>query len=97
MHVAARAIGANERHYPKSGSLGIDELMRALVRTAVRQDAGDPVAPKNVEHALERIIWVGLLIVVKMRVEDFQCRLRTACNGCGGGNGRSGRGAGGNR
>jgi hypothetical protein len=39
--------------------------MGALVRTAVRQDAGDIVAPKNVEHALERIIRVGLLIVVQ--------------------------------
>jgi hypothetical protein len=37
--------------------------MGALIRTAVRQDAGDIVAPKNVEHALERIIRVGLLIV----------------------------------
>src|SRR5262249_22018089 len=90
MHVAARAIGANERHYPKSGSLGVDELMGAFVRTAVRQDAGDAVTPKNVEHALERIIWVGLLIVVEMGVEDFQCRLRSACNGCGDDNDRSG-------
>src|SRR5215475_15587020 len=93
LHVVARAVGADERHYPKPGSLGVDELMGALVRTAVRQDAGDAVAPKNVEHALERIIWVGLLIVVKMGIEDFQCRLRSACNGCGGDNDRSGDGA----
>jgi hypothetical protein len=39
--------------------------MGALVRTAVRQDAGDVVAPKDVEHALERIIRVGLLIIVQ--------------------------------
>src|SRR5262245_20203849 len=93
LHVVARAIGADERHDPKPGSLGVDELMGALVRTAVRQDAGDAVAPKNVEHALERIIRVGLLIVVEMRVEDFQCRLRSACNGCGDDNDRSGDGA----
>src|SRR5215831_8560246 len=90
LHIVARAIGADERHHPKPGSLGVDELMGALIRTAVRQDAGDAVAPKNVEHALERIVRVGLLIVVKMRVEDFQCRLRTACNRCGDDNDRGG-------
>jgi hypothetical protein len=54
-----------KRYHPEPSSLGVDELMGALVRTAVRQDAGDVVAPKDVEHALERIIWVGLLIVVQ--------------------------------
>src|SRR6516162_8612504 len=67
LDVVARAIGADERHHPKAGSLGVDELMGALVRTAVRQDAGDAVAPKNVEYAVERIVRVGLLIVVEMR------------------------------
>src|SRR5437870_891430 len=93
LHVVARAIGADERYHPKPGSLGVDELMGALVRTAVRQDAGDAVAPKNVEHALERIIWVGLLIVVQMRIEDCQRRRRTAANRRGKDNDRSGDGA----
>src|SRR5215471_10851771 len=61
LDVVARAIGAYERYHPKPRSLGVDELMGALVRTAVRQDAGDAVAPKNVEHAVERIVRVGLL------------------------------------
>src|SRR6516164_1227404 len=93
LDVVARAIGADERHHPKPGSLGVDELMGAFVRRAVRQDAGDAVAPKNVEHALERIIWVGLLIIMKMRVEDFQRLLRAASNRCGEDNDRSGDGA----
>src|SRR6266511_817041 len=41
LYVVARAIGADERHHPKSGSFGVDELMRTLVRTAVRQDPRD--------------------------------------------------------
>src|SRR5262245_36702786 len=93
LDVVARAIGAYERYHPKPRSLGVDELMGALVRTAVRQDAGDAVAPKNVEHAVERIVRVGLLIVVEMGVEDFQCRLGTASNRCGEDNNRSGDGA----
>ncbi len=93
LHVVARAIGADERYHPKPGSLGVDELMGALVRTAVRQDAGNAVAPKNVEHAVERIVRVGLLIIVEMRVEDFQCRLRTASNRRGDDNDRSDDGA----
>src|SRR6266700_3574791 len=86
-------FGADERYHPKPGSLGVDELMGSLVRTAVRQDAGNAVAPKNVEHAVERIVGVGLLIIVEMRVEDFQCRLRTASNRRGDDNDRSGDGA----
>jgi hypothetical protein len=39
-------------------------LMGAFVRTTIRQDTGDVVAAKNIEHALERIIRTGLLIVV---------------------------------
>src|SRR5262249_39577384 len=54
-----------------------DELMGAFVRTTIRQDTGDVVAAKNIEHALERIIRIGLLIVVQMRVKDFQRLLRT--------------------
>src|SRR5437660_6818510 len=38
LYVVARAIGADERHHPKSGSFGVDELMRTLVRSAIRQD-----------------------------------------------------------
>src|SRR5262245_28129194 len=90
LYVVARAIGADEWHHPKPGSLGVDELVGALVRTAVRQDAGDAVAPKNVEHALERIIGVWLLIVMEVRVEDFQGLLRTASNRCGNDNDRGG-------
>src|SRR5262245_54392407 len=93
LYVVARAIGADERHHPKPRSLGVDELVGALVRTAVRQDAGDAVAPKNVKHAVEGIIGVRLLIVMEMRVEDFQCRLGTASNRCGEDNNRSGDGA----
>src|SRR6516165_4357157 len=93
LDVVARAIGAYERYHPKPRSLGVDELMGALVRTAVRQDAGDAVAPKNVEHALERIVRVGLLIVVEMRVEDFQRLLRAASDRRGEDNDSSGDGA----
>src|SRR5215467_251594 len=71
LHVVARAVGADEGYHPEPGSLGVDELMGALVRTAVRHDAGDAVAPKNVEHALERIIRVGLLIVVQGSLPRF--------------------------
>src|SRR4029450_816890 len=81
LYVVARAIGADERHHPKSGSLGIDELMGTLVRAAIRQDPGDIVAAKNIEHALERIEGIGLLIIVQMRVEDFQRWLRNTRRG----------------
>src|SRR5262249_25733908 len=77
LYVVARTIRADERHHPKAGGLGIDELMGAFVRTTIRQDTGDVVAAKNIEHALERIIRIGLLIVVQMRVKDFQRLLRT--------------------
>src|SRR5262249_42148273 len=61
LYVVARTIRADERHHPKSEGLGIDELMGALIRTAIRQDTGDVVAAKDIEHALERIIRIGLL------------------------------------
>src|SRR5262245_47181384 len=61
LYVVARTIRADERHHPKAGGLGIDELMGAFVRTTIRQDTGDVVAAKNIEHALERIIRIGLL------------------------------------
>jgi hypothetical protein len=67
--------------------------MGALVRTAVCQDAGDVVAAKNIEHAVERIIRVGLLIVVQMGVEDFQRLLRTDRKRCGDNDGCGGDGA----
>jgi hypothetical protein len=66
--------------------------MAAFVRTTIRQDTGDVVSAKNIEHALERIIRIGLLIVVQMRVKDFQRLLRTPRNRYGDGNDRcSGR------
>jgi hypothetical protein len=48
----------------------------ALVGAAVRQDAGDAIAAEDLEHLVERIVWIWLLIVVQVRVEDFQRRLR---------------------
>ncbi len=81
LHVVARAIGPDERHHPKPRRLGVDELMGALVGAAVGDDAGDIVAAKDVEHPVERIVRVGLLIVVQVRVEDFERRLRAGAHG----------------
>jgi hypothetical protein len=80
LYVIARAIRTDERHHPKSGSPSIDQLVRTLVGSAIRQDTGDIVAAKNIEHALERIKGIGLLIVVQMRVKDFQRLLRNSRN-----------------
>src|SRR5262245_22500061 len=81
LHVVAGAIGTDERHHPEPRRLGVDELVGALVGAAVRQDAGDAVAAEDLEHPVERIVRIWLLIVVQVRVEDLQRRLR---NGAGG-------------
>src|SRR5712671_5912545 len=44
LDVRAGAIGTDERHDPQARRFRVDELMRALVRTAGRQDARDVVA-----------------------------------------------------
>jgi hypothetical protein len=80
LHIVAGTIGPDERHDPKPRRLGVDELMGALVRAAVCHDAGDAVAAKDVENAIQRIIRIGLLVVVQMRVEDLEGRLRTGRN-----------------
>src|SRR5262249_25025386 len=47
LHVVARAIGADERHYPKPGSLGVDELMGALVRRLFARMPATPLRRKT--------------------------------------------------
>ena len=76
LDVATHAIRPDERHDREPGRLRVDELVRALVRPAGRDDAGDVVAAENLQHLVELVERVRFLIVVQMRVEDFQRRLR---------------------
>ena len=54
-----------------SGHFASGEFVRPLVRTAVGDDADDAVAAEDLAHLIERIEGRGLLVVVQMRVEDF--------------------------
>ena len=68
--------GPNERHDPQTRRLGVDELMRSSIRAAGGKNAGDIIAAENLQHLIERIKRVWFLIVMQMRVEYFEPRLR---------------------
>ena len=58
------------------GRLRVHQLVRALVRAAGGEDAGDAVAAEYLQHLVERIERIGFLVVVQMRVENLKLSRR---------------------
>ena len=78
LDVTARAIGPDEGHDFQLGPLCLGQFKRALVRPAVRDDADDAIAAKNLAHLIERVEGRRLLIVVQVSVEYVDPLLRTS-------------------
>src|SRR5215467_1842317 len=75
LHVVQDAIRANERHDPQAWRLGLDQQSRAVIWQAVRQDPGYSIAAENIERLVNRVYRDRVIVIVKVRIEDFYLRL----------------------
>ena len=71
LDVRAHAVGPDEGDDLQAGGLGVHQRMRAGVRTAGGEDAGDAVLPEQRQHLVDAVIGLRLPIVVHMGVEDL--------------------------
>ena len=71
LDIGADAIRPDEGHDLQALGLRVHQRMRAGVRTAGGENAGDAMLLEQRQHLVELVVGLRLPIVMQMRVEDF--------------------------